>query len=181
MGQLIAFPLPLAPYPDLAADLDTAERALLDAIRWWVESYREGDDPIPRLCQDLHAAGAPDAAFSIDGLMTVAAKTATHSVEIHCPHCPNLSSDEKHLLRAASLAQAAEGHLAEKALRTALLSAQGAKFAISSLESLSQMFLQARLFLSRRRPPAEDRSYPAAAEDQLTGDIRLLSPPRSLH
>ena len=181
MGQLIAFPLPLAPYPNLATDLDTAERTLLIAIRWWVESYREGDDPIPRLCQDLQSAGVPDAAFSIDGLMSVVAKTATHSVEVHCPRCSNLSSDEKHLLRAASLAQADEGHLAEKALRTALLSAQGAEFAMGPLEGLGQMFLQARLFLSRRRPPTEDRLYPGLGEDQLIGDLRVLSPPRSLH
>src|ERR1700689_1428426 len=40
MGQIIAFPLPPTPYPDLAADLDRAECILLIAIRWWVTSVR---------------------------------------------------------------------------------------------------------------------------------------------
>ena len=181
MGQLIAFPLPPAPYPDLSTDLDTAECVLLLAIRWWVEAYREGEDPIPRLCRGLEPAGAPDAAFSVDGLMTVVAKTATHTVDIHCPRCPNLSSDEKHLLQAASLAQADEGHLAEKALRTTLLSAQGAEFALGPLEGLGQLFLQARLFLSRRRPFSTTEDRQALTEGQPPGDLRVLTPPRTLH
>lgn len=138
MGQVIAFPAVPAAYPDLTADLDTAEHLLIGAIRWWVESHRTGEDPIPRLLQSLETAGTPDAAFSIDGFMTVVARAVTRPVEINCPECPHLSLDEKHLLRAASLAQAEERDLSRRVLRTTVLSAQGARDAIVSLECPGQ-------------------------------------------
>ena len=169
MGQIVAFPVPPTLYPDLAADLDTAECVLLIAIRSWVESHREDEDPIPRLCPGLETAGAADAAFSIDGLMTVVARTVSRQVDIHCPRCPQLSLDEKNLLLAASLAQAGDRCLAEKVLRTALLSGQGAEFAIGSLEGLGALFSEARLFLTRRRVPAPEDGREA------------WSPPRVLH
>jgi hypothetical protein len=173
MGQVIAFPVPPTPYPDLAAELDTAECVLLSAIRCWVESYRDGDDPIPRLRQGLETAGSPDAALPIDRLMTVLARAVTRPVDIHCPQCPRLSLDEKNLLRAASLAQGDDSHLAEKVLRTTLLSAQGADFAISALEGLGKLFAQARLFLSRRRAPADDAAMADGRE--------AWSPPHTLN
>ena len=175
MGQVIAFPVSPTLYPDAAADLETAECVLLVAIRCWVDAYRKGEDPIPRLSQGLETAGAPDAAFSIDSLMTVVARGVTRQVDIHCPRCPHLSIDEMHLLRAASLAQAGESHLAEKALRTTLLSAQGAEFALGSLEGLGALFAQARLFLSRRQPPSGDQD---PADDR---EAWSPSPPHSLH
>jgi hypothetical protein len=173
MGQIIAFPAPPSPYPTHAADLDKAECVLLIAIRTWVEAYKSGEDPIPHLCEGLETAGVHDAAFSIDGLMTVIARVVNRTVEIHCPRCPNLSDDEKHILRAASLAQSNESHRAETVLRTTLLSAQGAEFALGPLEGLGELFTQARLFLARRRSPAEDHG---------PGDDRQSwSPPHVLH
>ncbi|HEY4174417.1 MAG TPA: hypothetical protein VGM42_15405 [Rhodopila sp.] len=171
MGQIVAFPVPPTPYPDLAADLDTAECVLLVAIRSWVECHREDEDPIPRLCMGLESAGAPDAAFSIDKLMTVVGRTIARQIEVHCPRCPDLSVDEKNLLLAASLAQAGDRRLAEKVLRTALLSGQAADFAIGPLESLGELFAEAKLFLTRRRLPA------AAPRDER----EAWSPPRALH
>jgi hypothetical protein len=100
MGQLIPFPARPTAFPDEAAGLETAECVLLLAIRWWVEDYRAGADPIPRLCEALDNADAPDAAFSIDGLMTTLARLARRPVDIHCPRCPALSADEKQLLHA---------------------------------------------------------------------------------
>jgi hypothetical protein len=182
MGQVIFFPVPPTPYPDLTADLDTAECVLLVAVRSWVESYRNGEDPIPQLCHGLEIAGAADAAFSIDGLMTVLSRGVTRLVDIRCLRCPHLSDDEKHLLQAASLAQAEESSLAEKVLRTTLLSAQGAEFAIGPLEGLGELFAQARLFLSRRRLIAEDPTPRGAiAGQQAPGDSReSWSPPHPL-
>jgi len=171
MGQLIAFPAHSTPYPDRAADLDTADCVLILAIRWWVENYKAGADPIPRLREALETAGAHDAAFSIDGLMTIIARLARYQVDIRCPRCPNVSDDEKQLLHAASLAQAGSGPLAEKALRTALLSAEGAAFAACTLEGLGDLFAKARLFFTRRAPPVPD-----------DGDEReAWSPPQVLH
>jgi hypothetical protein len=169
MGQIIAFPVHPVPYPDLAADLGRADCVLLLAIRWWVEDYRAGADPIPRLREALTNAGAHDAAFLIDALMTVVARTGRRPVAINCPRCPHISVDEKQLLHAASLTQASDGKLAEKALRTALLSAEGAAFAVGELEGLADLFTRARLFFARRTSPPSDDSREA------------WSPPAALH
>jgi hypothetical protein len=172
MGQIIAFPSPPTPYPDLAADLDKGEALLLIAIRWWGESFREGEDPIPCLLQGLETAGTADAAFSIDGLMSIVARVARRPVDIRCPRCPRLSDDEKNLLRAAGLAQNGDRDMAEKILRTSLLSAQAAEFALGPLEGLGELFAKARLFLSRRRFPGDD---------QAPDDSRESWSPSSLH
>jgi hypothetical protein len=157
MGQIVPFPVRPTTYPDQAAELETAECVLLLAIRWWVADYKTGADPIPRLREALDSADAHDAAFSIDSLMTTLAQAARHPVAIHCPRCPALSIDEKHLLHAASLAQTSSAAVAESALRTALLSADGAAFAVGALEGLGQLFSQARLFFTRRTAPASDQ------------------------
>ena len=57
MGQIIQLTLSPAEYPDNAAALAPAECILLIAICWWVDSYRRDEDPMPRLCQGLEAAG----------------------------------------------------------------------------------------------------------------------------
>jgi hypothetical protein len=130
--------------------LDAAEATLLLAVRRWVADCRRRADPLPRLCEALDAAGADDAAFSVDRLMEVVARTARRPVAVRCPRCPNISGDEQQLLYAASLVQADEGALAERVLRTALLSAQGAAFAIGALEGVAELFRRARLVFTRR-------------------------------
>jgi hypothetical protein len=164
MGQVIHFPLPAASYPTHSADLDKAECVLLLAMRWWVASRREGEDPLPRLFRGLGTAGAHDAAFAIDSLMAVVARTARRQIAVHCPRCPGLSDDEAQLLHAASLAQAGDAPQAERALRHALLSAQGAEFAIGPLEGLGTLFTEASLRLRRRLPRQSDPSAIAWAE-----------------
>lgn len=153
MGQVIRLPAPPPAYPDQSAKLDPAECVLLIGLRWWVADRLEGTDPLPRLCQALDAAGAHDVAFSVDRLMSVVARSATRPVVVHCPRCPGLSNDERHLLHAASLVQAGNAQRAEKALRTALLSAQGAEFALGPLQGIGELFAAARLLFRRRSPP----------------------------
>jgi hypothetical protein len=48
-----------------------------------------------------------------------------------------------------SLAPLTDNRLIEKALRTTLLSAEGAALAAGPLDGLTKMFVQARLFLNR--------------------------------
>jgi hypothetical protein len=99
--------------------------------------HRQGEDPLPNLCEIMRAADAHDAAFSVDQLMAVVARTARRPVAIHCPRCPYLSIDEKHLLHAANLPQSGKSELAERAL----LSAHGAEFALGPLEGLGELFI----------------------------------------
>jgi hypothetical protein len=162
MAQIIPFAPTPATYPNSTTLLDAAERAFLIAVRWWASAFRHGEDPVPHLCQHLHALGARDAAFSVDALMAIIARTVRQPIAIHCPRCPQLSPDEAHLLHAASLTQAGESALAARALRTALLSASGAEFALGPLAGLGELFARASLLFSRRRSRIEELS-PAGA------------------
>ena len=58
------------------------------------------------------------------------------------------------LLYAAGAAQGGDSALAERVLRTTLLSASGAEFALGPLEGLGALFTQVRLCFTRRRAPA---------------------------
>jgi hypothetical protein len=167
VGQIIQLTLSPAEYPDNSAALDPAECILLIAIRWWVDSYRRDEDPMPRLCQGLEAAGTCDAAFSVNALMAIIARTVRQPIAIHCPRCPHVSEDERHLLHAASLTQAGNGHLAEKAL-CALLSAQGAEFALGPLRGLGEFFAEAGFFFRRRRSPVTEQAPAKAVEPPAT-------------
>jgi hypothetical protein len=164
MGQIIRLPVTPAGYPDTSAALNPAECVLLIAIRWWVADFRQHVDPLPRLCQAMGTAGAHDAAFSVDQLMAVFVRSARRPMAIHRPRCPGLSDDEKHLLNAARLVQASESKMAERALRTALLSAQGAEFALGPLWSLSELFAEAGLFFHQRKSPVDDGAPNEAVE-----------------
>ncbi|WP_428493163.1 hypothetical protein [Rhodopila sp.] len=156
MGQIIRLPVRLAGYPDNSGALDPAESVLLIAVRSWVDAYRQDEDPMPRLCQSLDAAGVSDAAFSVGRLMTAVAGSAVQPMSIHRPSCRHLSNDEKRLLHAASLAQSGHDHLAETALRAALLSAEGAAGALDPLLDLAGLLGEAGMFFRRRRAPATD-------------------------
>ncbi len=164
MGQIIQLPLRPAGYPNHSAALDPAECVLLIAIRWWVDSYRRDEDPMPRLCQGLEAAGTSDAAFSVDALMAIITRTVRRPIAIHCPRCPHVSDDERRLLHAASLTQAGNSDLAGKALCTALLSAQGAEFALGPLQGLGELFAEAGFFFRQRRSPVMERTPATAVE-----------------
>ena len=76
MGQVIHLSVPWAAYPVITEALDTAECILLFGVRWWAADYRQGVDPMPRLCEAMRTAGPRDAAFSVDRLMAVIARTA---------------------------------------------------------------------------------------------------------
>jgi hypothetical protein len=157
MGLVIPFPASPRPYPTFVAALDAAERVLLAAMRQWVSAFREAEDPLPRLCDDLAAAGIEEAACPVDALMGVVARSARRTVAIHCPRCRALADDEQHLLRAVSLTQAGDADLAERVLRTALLTAQGAEIALGPIEELSHVFAAAGLFLRRRQQSPDDQ------------------------
>ena len=163
MGDIIRLPARPAAYPATSATLDRAETVLLTAIRHWVQAYRQDEDPVPRLAQELEIAGAPDAALPIDAVMMVLARSVRQPVSIHCPRCRGLSDEEKHLLYAASVVQAGDVDLAERTLRNVLLTAEGAAWALGPLQELGEMFAEAGLFLRRRTAPGGEDSNTWAA------------------
>jgi len=170
MGRILPFPRRFLPkYPEAASALDPAECLLLAALRWWLAAIRQAKDPLVWLRQTMAAAGAPDAAHSVDQLMRVVARTARRQVEIGCPCCLGLSRDERRLLHAASLAQAGETARAEEVLRAGMLSAVGAEFALGPLEGLGELLASAGFIFPRRSVP-EDL-------DLFGGDLEAWAPP----
>ena len=153
MGQLIRPVAIPAVCADACSELIAAESISLLAMRWWVSDSLSAADPLPRDHHAMRVAGIPEAAVSINAFMAVVARSARRPVVVKRPRSPHVSGDEAHLLRATALAQHGDSALAEKVLRTALLSAEGASFALGPLEGLGRLFLQARL-LFRTRPDA---------------------------
>jgi hypothetical protein len=102
MGHVSQLTVLSASYPETISSLERTERMFVLAIRGWVAGYRQGEDPLPHLCEVMRSAGAHDAAFSVDRLMAVVARTARRTIAIHCQRCPYLSNDEKHLLHAVN-------------------------------------------------------------------------------
>jgi hypothetical protein len=162
VGQVIQFQQPVDPYPERRSGLDDPEAVLLVGLRWWAEGTRLQHDPLPRLRQGMGVAGLPDSAQSIDAFMTIAGRTTYRALEIHGPACDCLSQDEKHLLHAASLVQAGHHAVAERALRTALLTAQGADMALGPLQGIAQLFSSVRLFFRCRAAPFHVAGAPPA-------------------
>ena len=137
------------------ADLAKPESLMLLSMRWWVRCYSQQECALERLIQGMSRGGAPDAAYSVNGLMWVVARTGQRPVDIRCPRCPSLSDDEAILLHAAWLTQEARSDLAERYLRAHLLTEAGAVFAIGPLEGLGNLFLAAGLSFGRRRITTE--------------------------
>jgi hypothetical protein len=160
MSQIILFPAAALAYPDRTEALDETESLLLLAIRSWVSAIRHDEDPALRLELGLGRAGLHAAAPQLHTLMTALARTARRPIDVRCPRCPMLSPDEVRLLEAASLVQAGEHDLAERALALVLLSTQGAEFALEPLAGICALFAAAGGVLRRRRP-----SIPREASD----------------
>jgi hypothetical protein len=80
------------------------------------------------------------------------------------------------LLNAARLVQTGQSKMAERALRTALLSAQGAEFALGPLQGLGELFAEAKLFFRWRRSPVAGLAPAEAVEPQTSS-----APPGTIH
>ncbi|MGE0418400.1 MAG: hypothetical protein AB7O80_16485 [Acetobacteraceae bacterium] len=165
MGNITPIDWRRSDQTDVVTELPKAELVMLLAMRWWVRCLMTGEDPMPRLTAALTRAGARDAAYSIDGLMGIVARTGQRPVDIRCPRCPALSEDEAVLLHAARLAQIERADLAERHLRLNLLTSHGAKFAIGPLEGAGMLFLEARMIFGGRRRSAATQPAWVMPED----------------
>jgi hypothetical protein len=136
---------PLPPASPIAG-LAKAERLFTMAVRWWVHGYRSDQDPMPCLFREFEAHGVRNAVFPLNEFMAIVAETAQQSIAVHCPKCLDLTDDEQNILRAAHLAQAGAGTLAERALSVLLTSSSGAASALRPLEDLGQTLRDAGLY-----------------------------------
>jgi len=160
MRQIVRLRLPPVAYPDAAAALDRAECALPIATRRWAGDFRHRVDPLPQLCRTMDSDGVHTAAVTRDQPITVLG-----------PRFPALSNKVTAMFNADSLVQASDNQRAERALRTALLSAPGAEFALAPWQGLADLFAGALLFFRRSRLFGRDPAPLQAARPWITPTI----------
>jgi hypothetical protein len=161
MGRILTFtPLALRRETPVTEGLNPAQSVCLLSLRWWVADLRGGGDPTTRMRHALAMAGAgPVAAESLDQFMRVLARGARRQIEVHAPHCPCLAADERLLLRAAALAQAAQPRAAAETLAGSLLGPQAASLALGPLGGLGMALARAGLHF-----PGQDSAGHESAE-----------------
>ena len=120
MGHILPFPRLAPPWPSEVEALEPAAALVLTAcIRPWVAAARRKQDPLPPVIEALEEAWAPHAAaLSAHALMHGIALQAHRMVEIGCPCCPELSTDEMLLLHAVGEASLGADHPAPSGVAT---------------------------------------------------------------
>ena len=76
-------------------DLPFGEQFLLWAMRQWVRGYQTSDRTQETLQKGFSLAGIGDGYLELDELMTVISYSATARIEVGCPYCKNISTDEQ--------------------------------------------------------------------------------------
>lgn len=84
--------------PSTFIELPFGEQLMLWAMRLWMRGLRDGMPDQTILRTGFKLAGAPDVHAALDGLMTVLTTAATDTIDIRCPHCPDISDDEHQLM-----------------------------------------------------------------------------------
>ncbi len=90
---------------DSVSDLPPLEALLLWTIRAWVVGQCHARDAASGINKVFAQLGAPEAAQSLEAFMHALARGGRRSVEIHCTCTPNVSDDERALLRVLALEQ----------------------------------------------------------------------------
>jgi hypothetical protein len=78
-------------------ELPFGEQLMLWGMRLWMRGFRDGTPDQTILRTGFKLAGVPDAHPALDSLMTVITTAATETIDIRCPECRDISTDE-HLL-----------------------------------------------------------------------------------
>src|SRR5262245_11054544 len=88
--------------------LDLPEKLLIWGIRSWVACCKARICPMGPLRLVFSRYNVADAAASVDALLSITAQCAARGIEVHCPSCSQISSDEICVLRAVAAAQVHE-------------------------------------------------------------------------
>lgn len=103
-----------APQPgDGVPGLAPAERWLVGAIRYWVRQLQQNESTVPALERQFERIGQPDAAQALHAFMVVVATSANRTIDVRCPNCRRMSSDEAGMLAAVASLQRDGGDAAE--------------------------------------------------------------------
>lgn len=140
--------------PVSVSELKPADYLVLWAIRAWVVGIRRRIDAGEPIRAAFDKYGIAEAAYLIDGLMSVVACGASRSLAVECVCHDTVSDDERCLLAAAALHQDGYGFEARFLLRTMLLPSASNGVA-EILDRLGALLADAGLKLFRWPPQTE--------------------------
>ena len=140
--------------PVLVSDLKLPDRLVLWAIRAWVVGIKRRIDAGEPIRAAFDKYGIPEAAYLIDGLMSVVACGASRPLAVECVCHDAVSDDERCLLAAAALHQQGCGFEARFLLRT-MLAPDASNGAAEILDRLGALLADAGLTLFRWPPRTE--------------------------
>ena len=86
-------------------DLPFGEQILVWAVRLWVRGLKQEADHSQLLRRGFSLAGVPEAHRALEELMAVIAASATTSIDVRCPNCPEISLDEHRFLAVVGACQ----------------------------------------------------------------------------
>ncbi len=86
--------------PDLVSELPTLEGLLLWTMRAWVIGHCHGRNVGQAIHNVFTRLGAPEAAQALDDFMSTLGAGARRMLEVNCTCHPELTGDERSLLRA---------------------------------------------------------------------------------
>ncbi|MGD9615532.1 MAG: hypothetical protein AB7H90_09025 [Alphaproteobacteria bacterium] len=140
--------------PVLVSTLPLPDRLVIWAIRAWVIGPKRRLDTAEPMRAAFGKYGIPEAAYLIDGLMSVVACGALRPLTVECVCHDPISDDERVLLAAAALHQDGRGFEARFLLRT-MLSPTASNGAGEILDRLGALLADAGLTLFRWPPRTE--------------------------
>lgn len=91
--------------PRQTATMSLAEQLSLWGIRAWVGRRMQNQAPCAGFFRAFKLAGAPQAADHLADFMSLLSVTAQRCLEINCPKCPDVTTDEELLIAALTAAQ----------------------------------------------------------------------------
>ena len=159
----------------LVSELKLPDRLVLWAIRAWVVGIKRCSDSDEPIQAAFGKYGIPEAAYLIDGLMSVVASGACRSLAVECVCHDAVSDDERCLLAAAALHQDGCGFEARFLLRT-MLSPDASNGAAEILDRLGALLADAGLTLLRWRPRTE--RYVLGPARERENEVALRRPTR---
>ena len=98
------------------ADLGAAEAFAVTVLRLWAAPYRQPDMPHPDWRLGFAAAGAEDGSEPFDALFRIVVGRALRALDVRCPRCQHVGTDEVAFLRMVRLLQNHRWSMAETIL-----------------------------------------------------------------
>jgi len=152
-------------------DLGFAEQLVLWAVRQWAKYRREDIDPAPLLTEAFTRARVAPAAPALDALLNVINETATRAIDVRCPNCAQVSTDELRLM--GTIADLQRGNGGNRAIRflSTWMPAAAARCAQGPAASLAAALAEGGLHLRPRLAPPSLGGLP----------LPTAAPPSTLH